>query len=235
MKYVIAAILLLIIHPAYGAERGYSVTDFDAIRVIGPFSVDVVTGKGASARASGTAQSLERVSVSVQGRLLTIRVNSQTWGGWSAKAQTQIPAKLRITVPQLRSASIDGSGQMTISAMKGMRLSLFLQGASALLVGKIETDKLVVDLAGSGKIAVAGRAKILQASGSGSATLLARALDTNDAQLSWNSSGNAEIFAARSAKIVSTGSGTVSVIGKPACTVTAVGAGEVICGDASDK
>ena len=224
---------MLFANPVCAAERGYSVTDFDSIRVIGPFTVDVVTGKGAAARASGTADALERVNVSVQGRLLTIRSNSAAWGGSQQKAYG--PAKIRITVPQLRSASIDGAGQMSISSMKGMRLSLYLQGSSTLTVGRIETDKLIVDLAGSGKISVAGSVKALQASGSGSATFDARNLVASDALFNWISSGNAEFVAIRTAKITSTGSGTVRVSGKPACTVTALGAGEVICGDASNK
>ena len=41
--------------PAAAAERSYTLTSFDRIRVEGPFAVDLVTNRSPFARATGSA------------------------------------------------------------------------------------------------------------------------------------------------------------------------------------
>ena len=65
-------ISLLAAAPVSAAERGYTISDFDRIDVSGPFVVQVETGKGPSARATGESAALDRLSVELRGRTLRI-------------------------------------------------------------------------------------------------------------------------------------------------------------------
>jgi hypothetical protein len=209
-------------------ERGYSVTDFDRIRVTGPFKVTLETGKAPSARAAGSPQAIERLSVQVQGRTLVISPNRNAWGGWSGK--TPVAASIKLTTPGLREASVDGSGSLTVSRMRGLRLVLAQQGASELRVGQIETDRLDMGAYGTGRIIVAGTTKQLSATSRGIASIDASQLSSQDLTLGWESAGEAQFSASRTAKVTATGSGNVTISGKSTCTVNATGSGDVRCG-----
>src|SRR5687768_12032998 len=68
--------------PAGGAERSYSVTDFDRVQVDGPYRVSLRTGLTSGARAEGSQEALDRISVDVQGGTLRVRRNRSAWGGY---------------------------------------------------------------------------------------------------------------------------------------------------------
>ena len=219
---------LLMSNAASANERGYSVTDFDRIRVTGPFKVTLETGKAPSARATGSPQAIERVQIQVQGRTLIISPNRNSWGGWAGNAPAA--ATIKVTTPGLREASVDGSGSLSINRMRGLRLVLAQQGASELNVAAIETDRLDLGTYGTGRIVIAGTTKQLSATGRGVSSVDASALKSSDLQLGWESAGEARFVASRTAKITATGSGNVTVSGPATCTVNATGNGEVRCG-----
>ncbi len=209
-------------------QRNYSVVDFDRIRVLGPFIVDLETGKAPSARASGEAAALDRVTVSVQGRILVIKPNNSAWGGWPGKNVP--PARIRVTVYTLRGALLEGAGTLNINRMRAPRIDLGISGAGSLNVTGIDTDRLDVTLIGSGNAKLAGLARNASFASEGSATIAAISLKVTDLVVNWRGSANADATAVRTAKIISGGSGNVNIMGKPACTVAETGAGTVTCG-----
>ncbi len=227
--FFVALLTLLSVSAAQAAERGYSVTDFDRIRVIGPFAVTVITGKGASARATGTAEALQRVDMQVTGRVLTIRANSAAWGGWPGKKGSQT-AIISVSTPQLSQAVLSGSGSLKISRMRAPKVTLWLDGSGALSVDAIETDRLNGAIQGSGQMTIGGKAAHAVLSGVGPATMDAKQLTAKAIDLRWSSAGNVTATASQTAKVISTGSGNVMIEGNAACTVDAKGAGTVTCG-----
>src|SRR5690349_20556352 len=68
--------------PAAAAERHYSITDFDRVQVDGPYRVTLATGRSSAARAEGSTEALDHVSIDVQGGILRIRRNRSAWGGY---------------------------------------------------------------------------------------------------------------------------------------------------------
>lgn len=215
--------------PAAAAERGYTITDFDRIRLEGPYSVEVKTGRGTSARASGARDAIERVSLQVQGRTLTIRPDRHTWGGYPGETKAG-PVIIRLTTGALRGLSLSGSGRMTIDRARGPRVELIVQGSGQLEVGRVETDRLDIGMAGSGALKLGGAVKLLNAVVRGSAALDGAALIANHLTLTTASAGDVTLGAQTSARVQATGSGTTTITGKPACAVTALGAGSVTCG-----
>jgi len=214
--------------PAGAAERTYSVTDFDRVQVDGPYRVTLSTGRSSSARAEGSAEALDHISVDVQSGTLRVRRNRSAWGAYPAGGVG--PVTVTLTSRDLRNAAVVGSGSLDIDRAKGLRVDLSVSGSGRLAVGSVEADNLIVGLLGGGRITLAGRAKQLKATVQGSGDLAAAGLSADDAQIASDTAGNVSVAVARTAKVTATGPGDVDITGSPVCTVQAKGSGQVRCG-----
>lgn len=227
-KIMLASLFFAASGPALAGERRFTVTDFDKVQVEGPFEVVLSTGKSPSAMAVGSASALDRVTVETIGRTLRVKPNRAAWGGYPGEGPG--PVKLMLTVHQVRSATVSGAGSLDIDRVNGMRVDLGLSGSGRLSVGKLEADVAGANVVGSGRMTLGGAVKSFQANVQGSGDLRAEGLMTHDAQIFAESSGLIEVAAKNSAKVRSTGSGDLVVLGSPACTVQALGSGRVVCG-----
>ncbi len=229
MKIALPALLLSLSAAASAAERGYSVTDFDRIRVDGPYKVTLATGRSPGARAYGAQTAIEGVSVEVQGRTLVVKRNSQTWGGYPGKPAG--PVEIRLTGHGLRAATLNGAGSLSIDKVKGQNIDLAVAGSGLLKVASVEADRLTVSVIGNGRAEVAGKAAIAQFGVRGTGGVEARALIAKDARIVADGPGDIRIKATATASVTSNGAGNIVVDGQPACTVKATGSGSVACGD----
>ncbi len=221
--------LALLAAPAFGADRTYSVTDFDRVVVEGPYVVRLVTGRPTAARASGPQASLDRVIVDTQGQTLRIRPNRSAWGG-NAGAQQGV-LEITLSTRSLRSARVIGAGRLDIEGVQGLRVDLSLEGSGRLAATGVAADNLSLGLLGSGRIEVGGRARALRADVQGSGDLAASDLAAEDVTATTSTTGTVALAAGRTARINANGLGEVVVSGRPSCTVQGPGAGMVRCGD----
>ena len=157
MRLSALPLLVLAASPAAAAERSYTVTSFDRIRVEGPFAVSVSTGKAVSARVTGSAEAIERVSLRVEGRTMLIRPNNSGWGGYPGKQSGT--ATLTLTTPDLHTAILIGSGSVEIDHMKGARVILTVEGSGRVVARGIDADNTSLAVAGSGAIEASGRTR----------------------------------------------------------------------------
>lgn len=213
--------------PAHAAQRTYSVTDFDRIRVTGPFKVEVTTDRLTAIRGTGAAEALNRVRLDVQGRTLFVRLDRSNVGGSDFKGP---PATIAIRAPALREASLSGSGTLSLSGMKGLRVGVVVEGSGILTARNVDADRLDVGVIGTGSIALSGKSHVTSVTGRGEGAVKAAELAVDDLTVTWESAGDGAFAATRTAKVTSIGTGNVSVAGKPACTVTNGGNGQVSCG-----
>ena len=219
---------MLIASPATAAERSFSVTSFDRIRVEGPFFVTVMTGKAVSAKVSGDDAAIERVSVRVEGRTMLIRPNSSSWGGYPGKGGAA--ARITLTTPELSTAILVGSGSLDVDRMKGMRVTLTAEGSGRLLVRQVDADTASLAIAGSGALEASGKVRQAAAVARGTAEIRAAELAVADLTLTTESAGAVRMQASRSAKVTAMGIGAVEVGGAAACEVKQTGGGPVQCG-----
>jgi predicted small integral membrane protein len=226
--WALAVAVLPLGSPLLAAERGYSVSDFERVDVTGPYIVIVEAGKSPGARAIGSVEALERVTVETQGRILRIKPSQNAWGGWPG-AQAVAPT-IRVTVPFLREAALSGGGSLTISKMRSQVVRLGVVGSGKLTVSAIETDRLFASLLGSGIVTLAGKAATGLITSEGTGSIVATTLKVGVLDVTASSAGTTQISAGRTAKVTSTGAGDVTIAGTPACTVKSAGAGQVICG-----
>lgn len=222
------ALLALAAAPAAAAERSYSVTDFDRVQVEGPYQVTLTSGLASGARAEGSAEALERITVEVLGNTLRVRTNRSAWGGYPGERTG--PVRIALTTRDLRGAAVVGSGSLQVDRARGLRVDLSVSGSGRLAVAAVEADNLVVGLLGGGRITLAGRARQMKATIQGSGDLAADALSVDDAQILSDTAGSVRVDVARTAKVTATGAGDVEIVGTPSCTVEAKGAGQVVCG-----
>ena len=220
--------LVLAAAPAVAAERAFSVTSFDRIRVEGPFAVTVTTGKAPSARASGSAEALERVQLRVEGRTLLVRPSLSGWGGYPGRQDA--PATIAVTTPDLHTAMLLGSGRLEVDRIRGARAVLTAEGSGRLVVRQLDVDSASLAVAGAGGIEAAGRAKQVAAVARGAAEIRADDLVAPDLNLIAETAGSVTLTATRSAKVRASGVGSVEVLGSAACEVQKLGSGPLRCG-----
>ncbi|MFC3441975.1 GIN domain-containing protein [Sphingobium rhizovicinum] len=216
---------LMIAAPAGAATRGFTITSFDAIRVEAPVTIILTTGAGASARAEGDQAMLDRLKLDVSGRLLTITADRARNGTKSGGAAT-----LRLSTGALERVMLAGGGSLSINRMKGLRGDIIVGGNGDVSVAAVDLDQIGVTMAGGGRVALNGRAGVATIRLSGPGTIAAEPLRARQATITNDGAGSLTLTTDVTAKIIATGSGNVTIAGKPACSVDNRGVGRVLCG-----
>lgn len=211
--------------PAAAAERNFTVTSFDRIRVDGPYRVRLSTGVAPFARAAGTSHAIDGISIGVQGRTLIVRPSPSSWGGYPGRSPG--PVEIVLGTHELTSAWLNGAGSLDITAIKGLSFDLNLQGTGSITVGKAAVDQMKVGLSGSGGMTIAGAAPKLTAVVRGSSSLDATGLKVKDAVLGAEGPAVIRAFVTNSAKVDASGVAQVELTGRPACTAKTAGSATI--------
>lgn len=207
--------------PAAAADHRYVVTEFDRIRVEGPFDVRVTTRGTPMARAAGSSDALD---VHVEGTTLIVRAAR---GGETAPAAPIL--YLRTTT--LRSATVIGGGKLDIAGpLRSQRVDLQVTGSGALAVAALDAEQVVATLLGNGAMTLGGRAGRVRLLSNGAGAIEAGALLADDLVVRIDGAGTTRASARYFANVATTGFGAVTVYGKPKCTVKASADGPVACG-----
>lgn len=216
--------------PASAAERSYSVSNFDRIRVEGPFQVRLTTGKPPGARAEGAPQSTDGLVIRVEGTTLVVRAGVNGWGEQPVAGDRGAPM-ISVSTPAIRGATLVGGGRLTIEGgIKGQRIDLALNGSGLLDAPALEADQLNAALVGTGSMRLGGRAAKVRLMSTGSGLVDAAPLSAGDLIAILDGPGELRASARFTAKVTTTGLGAATIYGKPACTVKALGGGPVSCG-----
>jgi hypothetical protein len=210
-------------------SRNYQVGNFQEIEVAGPYDVDVRTGANPGASATGAQNLLDKTVVEVRGDKLVIRPQERKgWFhfGWSTNGK----AKFSVTVPELRGATIAGSGDVRVDKVHGDRFEGTVAGSGALGVAAIDVQSLKIAIAGSGDAkAGQGRAQDADYDIAGSGGIDAAGIATQNAKVSIAGSGSIKAHASGTADVSIMGSGDVNVTGGAKCSVSKAGSGDVHC------
>ena len=209
--------------------RTYQVGGFDQIEVAGPYNVEVRTGANPSVSARGSQKLIEHMVVEVQnGKLLIHPERQKGWlhTGWHFRGKVE----LTVTVPQLRGASIAGSGDIRVDQVKGDSFEGEIAGSGGLDIAALDVQTLKLAIAGSGGTKVgSGRAQRAEFSIAGSGDIDARAVQAQTADVSIAGSGNITANASGTADVSIMGSGDVQLTGGAKCKISKAGSGNVSC------
>ena len=211
--------------PADAATRNFGVSGFDRIRIDGPFMVRVTTGVAPFAVASGTATALDGVAIDVQGRTLVVRNNRSSWGGYPGEAKG--PVEISIGTHELNTAWLNGAGSLAIDKVRGLSFDLSVQGTGSASIGQAKVDQLKIGMSGTATAGVAGTAPRLTAIVRGVSTLDASGLAVKDATIGAQGPATVRANVTGTAKVDALGAAAVTLDGRPACVVKAVGSAAV--------
>jgi hypothetical protein len=210
-------------------SRNYQVGQFQEIEVAGPYDVDVRTGANPTVAANGSEKLLEHTVVEVRaGKLLIHPEERKGWfhGGWHWRGK----ASFTVTVPELRGATIAGSGGIKVDRVAGDSFEGTIAGSGGLVLASTDVQTLKLSIGGSGGIqAGAGKAKMAEYDIAGSGGINAGGVSAEQAKVSIAGSGGVQANATGTAQVDIVGSGDVQVSGGAKCSVTKAGSGNVSC------
>lgn len=221
--------LALAAAPLPAAERSYSVTDFEKIRLTGPHKVTVTQGRARTARAIGDQVELQALKLDVAGGQLQISSASSAVSTWRKRDRPAL--EILITTPRLTSGQVLGAGTLTIDRLAGQKVEAGVAGAGKLSIGRIDADRTSLRLVGDGSIVAGGRTLALEVDARGSGSLDASKLAAKDVKLSTASSGSVKLQATKTVTGLASGAGSTEVDGKAVCTLRNLGSGTVVCGE----
>jgi hypothetical protein len=226
MRTLAFTALLLVAAPATAAERNFSVTSFDRIRIDGPYQVALKTNVAPFAKVTGTQASLDRVSVKVEGRTLVVRSDSSGgWGGYPGESRG--PVTISVGTHDLGTAFLNGPGALSIDKVKGLSFELAIQGSGTARIDEVNIDQLRVGLSGAGSARLAGKALKMTATVRGTSTLDAEGLAVKDAVIGAEGPATVRAAVSGTAKVDALGLASVTLAGSPSCTVKAQGSSTV--------
>lgn len=205
-------------------ERDFAATGFDAVRVGGADTVNIVRGATASVVARGPAAQLDKLDIRTDGTTLVVGRKSTIGTSWSGD-----PVVVTVTMPSIRAAQASGSGDVSIDRADGPAFAGSVSGSADLAIADLRAPTTQLQVSGSGSITARGAARTLSATVSGSGELDASALKTDTATIAVRGSGGAKAFAQQSATLTVSGSGTIEVKGTTRCTISERGSGSARC------
>lgn len=208
------------------ARRVFTVNGFDRIEVGGAYQVEVRVGPGASVRAEGDRDTLDRMLVEVRGTRLVIRPSQVNWRA----DRNEGPVTVMVSLPALNGATIAGAGRMRVDKVRGTDFAAGVAGAGVLEVGEVTVDRVTLTLAGAGKLSVAGKAETVRVEMTGAGAVDAGALAAQSLTANVLGTGDLSAAASRDATLSVAGAANVVVAGAARCKVTQMGSGTVRCG-----
>jgi hypothetical protein len=209
-------------------SRNYPVGNFQQIEVAGPYDVTVQTGANPGVSARGGESTLDRTTVEVEGDKLVISPKSR--GLFSFNLGTHRKTVFTVTVPQLRSATLAGAGDLNVNAVHGDSFEATLAGAGDIGIGSVDVKSLKLSMTGAGDAKVgSGKAEIAEYSAVGAGSIDARGVVTRDTKVTIAGSGDVHANATGAAVVEVMGSGDVDIAGGAKCSVTKHGSGDVRC------
>lgn len=230
MLRLAALALVLLPLQAAAADRSLIVTNFDRVRVEGPFDVRLTVGGSGGSKASVTGEpsALDTVDLDVQGTTLIVRRNGNDWSE-QGKASGAAPV-VALSTPTLRGATVTGTANLAIDgSTRAQRLDLQLAGSGRIDVRGADADELYATLIGSGAISVAGSVRRAQLAANGTGNIAADALIANDLKVQLVGPGDVRAQARFTADLTSNGLGSIVVRGGAKCVKHVQSGGPILC------
>jgi carbon monoxide dehydrogenase subunit G len=220
-------------------SRGYDMTGFEQVSVVGPHHVVITVGPAFSVRAEGPQQALDDTTVEIEdGRLEIHPVDDERWGrrrlGGDRERgpywESYPAATFYVTLPRITGAMLAGGGDMHVDRVEDADFSATVAGSGNLDVARLRVENARFTIAGSGDLAAHGSARHSRVAIAGSGNLRATDVSSEEASITVTGSGNVALTVANDAQISIIGGGDVDIAGPARCSVTRMGGGNVRCG-----
>jgi hypothetical protein len=204
---------------ASAAERAYRLQPFPILELDLPAHYVVRNASAPGALVRGQKEVLERIVVEQHDDRVRIYA--------SGNLSTQEPLVVEVDTVGLTEMSVSGSGQVEATGLAGPEFSLKQLGAADISVAALDVDKLDVQMQGSGKIELSGRASKEQMRLAGAGQYRAARLAADKVEVKLEGAGDVEVMAREKLEVRISGAGTVRYMGDPKLSTHIDGAGTV--------
>jgi len=187
-----------------------SVKDFDNIYMRGEGTVYLSQGEEVSVVVETDDNLVSGIYTEVKGRTLDLRYTSGFLGTHLRPTQGTI---YHITVPELESITISGSGIVFADGVVVERLDLDVTGSGQFHISDLSAEELSVDITGSGMITLSGDADTQRISVTGNGTFDGRNLEGRTVEVSNTGSGLITVWATVAFDVSIEGNGKVQYYG----------------------
>jgi len=191
------------------------------------------TARPSAASAQGTRDALDRVSIDVQGQILRIRRNRNAWGG--APGADVGTVHVELATRSIRSARLIGPARLDLEGARGLDVELSVEGSGTIRAAGIDADHLSLALLGSGRLEIAGAARMLNGNFQGTGDVAAASLSAGQAAIATTTSGAVALTVNGAATINANGLGNVRILGRPVCTIAGIASDQVQCGGSDQR
>ncbi|GAB1450520.1 head GIN domain-containing protein [Draconibacterium sp.] len=227
-KILFSVILLvgfLISNPLLAKDDTRELPPFSEIALRISAKVYLEQGEKQSVRIVADAEALEQIITEVKNRSLIIRFpNTNIFKRWD-------PGKIEIyiSVPEINSLNISGSGDIISDEVKTRILDLLVSGSGNIKIKQLSAEQVNATVSGSGNIDVedGGIAEALKARISGSGNIDASGFEAKNIDIQTSGSGNCSVNSNGLIKVRISGSGNVYYDGNPAIESSIAGSGKV--------
>ncbi len=217
---------------ASAAERRYTLSTFDKVRVEGDVAVEIVSGAAPSAVAIGDPRALDALTVRVQGGTLSIRrarASQLTERRNQSVAPDALPL-VRLSARAVQSLMLQGHGSARIDRLTGARPNATVNGNGSIDIGAVQADALAVNVSGSGSLKVGGTATSARAVMLGDGLIEATGLSLSSLDLFGEGPVRARMTVDGPARISVMGDAQIEIGGQSTCTIRQTGANAIACG-----
>jgi Putative auto-transporter adhesin, head GIN domain len=215
MKYILllSTAFIMLNSCDYTTGSGNIVTEkrvaanFTGISVGGSFDVEVKIGPVAEVTVEADDNVIKYVETTVSGNTLKIRTEG-------LHSMNNVHLKVYITVPELRSVKASASAEVKVlDVVKGDGRLSFDVSSSADIEAEVDAPEVDAEASSSGSVTISGKTKNYTARVSSSGNIKSFELLTENADVSANSSGTAEVRASVSLNGNASSSGTIEYRG----------------------
>jgi hypothetical protein len=189
------------------AEKKFSVTDFDGLKIGGAFNVDVKHGNYFEVSVRGDSRNIDDMDVKKEGTTLMIRYKKSS----NRRHNTYIT----IAMPAIEYANFTGTSDSQISGFYELEnFDLYLLGSSKCQLD-LKTEKLSVVLLGASTLSIRGDGHDLEAELSGASILNAFNFLVATADLRVWGASDGHVSVRDQLNVVATGASVVVYRGNP--------------------
>jgi hypothetical protein len=223
---LILAVCALFMGPSVlAAEQRFTVGNFDEVIVEGDIIVNLVTGKGPSAIASGPQGKVGALRVERQGMVLRIRTMQM-----QPNRRETGPVTVSLTGRDIKRLALVGSGKITADSLDKDTVRIEMRGAGVINIANLKAFRLVTMISGNGTLSVAkGEVVNGEVAIDGGASFISSGLSVQNLKLVHNGPASTLLNVSNTAEINNSGAGTITVEGNGVCVIRRAGTGTINC------
>jgi hypothetical protein len=180
----------------YGNAQTYEYNNFDAVDIVGPFSVSIAQGDEYRVVLSGNQSRIDEIEVLEEDGVLTVGYIDKDIDIFKSYRRLN----LRIIMPSLTKVEVKGATVGDIAGFEEDKMSIKLSAASELTVDA-DIDDLVLKLSSASTINLIGAGDVLDAKLSSASELDAYKFSAQNATIKVTSGAKAKVYATETLSI----------------------------------